>query len=391
MTSTHPTIDVLASRQPDGWEGLSQRIGTAGVGPSPGPLVADAVRSVTRRHHGRRRARVLVIANIGNGNVGDESIFAGLVRDVQAIADVSVLTHNPDGVHALHGIRSVNMVSRYAVKALLRTDVIAVGGGGLFGAGLPPLVRLLPFVLCFARLALGKRIIFQAIGAYPGTPQPTLGALRLAGRLADAVLVRDEASLVMFSGGIAGRVVRPILVGDPGIFLQPATSDEAWIALSDSGITSRVPPLVISLKTTPDEGLTQDLVTTLSGVAEWWCDHRPSDVVILPMSEIGDYGLGPSMADAVLGRRVAQALPEPGRVKILPSDLPPALAKAVIGEAAAVIAVRLHASIFAWSMGVPLLTLPFEEKTKSWIAQIDGTGLPLTQMSTEAILTWLRT
>ncbi len=50
---------------------------------------------------------------------------------------------------------------------------------------------------------------------------------------------------------------------------------------------------------------------------------------------------------------------------------------------------RLHASIFAWSMGVPLLTLPFEPKTDSWVHQIEGDALPLSQVSPEAIVAWL--
>ena len=259
----------------------------------------------------------------------------------------------------------------------------------MFGAGLPPLVRVLPFALCFARLVLQKRLLFQAIGAYPTTPQPTLAALRLAGRLSEVVLVRDEASVTVFSGGWAGRGVRPVLVGDPAIFLAPAGVSDAWDVLRSSGVTFGVAPLLLSLKPTPDERLTTTVVRTLGEVAQWWCDHRSSEIVVLPLSDIGDYGLGPSWSDAVLGQRLSQRLRDPQRVKILPCDLHPGLAKAVIGEAAAVIAMRLHASIFAWSMGVPLLTLPFEPKTDSWVHQIEGDALPLSQVSPEAIVAWL--
>jgi polysaccharide pyruvyl transferase WcaK-like protein len=281
------------------------------------------------------------------------------------------------------------MVSWRAVRQLLATDVIAVGGGGIFGAGMPPLVRLLPFVLCFSRLVLGKRLVFQAIGAYSTTPQPSLGALRVAGRLADAVLVRDEASRETFRGGLAGRGVEPVLVGDPAIFLAPAEPEEAWETLRSAGVRSIPRPLVISLKPTPEAGLTALMVAALAGVAEWWCQHRFSDVVILPLSKTGDYGRGPAWGDAVLGRLLAEGLPDPSRIKILPPDLRPALAKAVVGEAEFVIAVRLHASIFAWSMGVPVLTLPFEEKAVTWLAQTGGAGIPLPHISAEAIVKFL--
>ena len=48
------------------------------------------------------------------------------------------------------------MIFLEVFRSLLSTDVIAVGGGGVFGAGLPPLVRVLPFTLCFARLVLQR-------------------------------------------------------------------------------------------------------------------------------------------------------------------------------------------------------------------------------------------
>jgi polysaccharide pyruvyl transferase WcaK-like protein len=332
---------------------------------------------------------VLVIANIGHGNVGDEAVFAGLVPHLTGAADVTAVARDPVRVHSVHGVQSVPLLSFEVCRSLLGTDVIAVGGGGMFGAGLPPLVRVLPFALCFARLVLRKRLLFQAVGAYQTTPQPTLAALRLAGRLSETVLVRDEASVAVFRGGRAGRGVQPVLVGDPAIFLAPAGAEDAWDVLGSGGATSSLPPLVLSLKSSPDQLLTITVIDVLGAVAQWWCDRRSSDVVVLPLSDIGDYGLGPSWSDAVLGQRLSQRLRDPRRVKILPCDLHPALAKAVIGEAAAVIAMRLHASIFAWSMGVPLLTLPFEPKTDSWVRQIEGDAVPLSQVSPEAIVAWL--
>ena len=91
------------------------------------------------------------------------------------------------------------MVSLAAVRALIASDTVVIGGGGMFGRGLPPLVACLPFVLLGASY-LGKEIELRSVGAYPDMPAPVGWALRRVVRRARHTSARDTASVVALGG-----------------------------------------------------------------------------------------------------------------------------------------------------------------------------------------------
>ena len=87
--------------------------------------------------------------------------------------------------------------------------------------------------------------------------------------------------------------------------------------------------------------------------------------------------------------RMAEKTRHKTRVYVAPQGCRPALAKAVMGQSAAVLGVRLHAQIFAWSVGAPLLGLTFEPKARAWMDQTHGDQIELVDMKAEDVITWL--
>jgi polysaccharide pyruvyl transferase WcaK-like protein len=121
-------------------------------------LLGAALAGIGRR--GRRRTTVLLVGNYGNGNVGDEAILARLTELTAGRCDMVVVARQPELVKGMHGVAAVRTLSTASVRALLCTDVVAIGGGGIFGRGMPLLPRLLPAVAIAARI-LGKRIVYS--------------------------------------------------------------------------------------------------------------------------------------------------------------------------------------------------------------------------------------
>jgi hypothetical protein len=104
--------------------------------------------------HGAARApRVVVLGNIGNGNTGDEALLAVTLAALGRQPVITVLSRDPAGTTAMHGVRAVPLLGLTAARALARCDAVVVVGGGMFGPGLPPLVRLLPHILDAAAAA----------------------------------------------------------------------------------------------------------------------------------------------------------------------------------------------------------------------------------------------
>ncbi|MCI2239728.1 glycosyltransferase [Kineococcus sp. TRM81007] len=339
----------------------------AGREPEPDTVIAEAVDPA---HHGRltggvRRTRVLLVGNYGNGNTGDEAICSRL-SELLGDTDLTVVSRNPADITALHGVRAVPTVSRASVAAALRSDVVAIGGGGMFGAGLPPLVRALPFAALGAR-ALGKRIAFVALGAYASTPPVTRAALRVAGRLASHVSVRDDESFDTFTRGLLGRRRGVHLVDDPAVALGTTDAAEVQDLLTAAGIDRTRPLLGLSVKPAPRQEDTDRIVDALTAAAQEWIGRHDGEVVCVSLSDQGDYGLGPSHADALLAERIRQRLPAPERMSVVGPGLHPRTAKAVFAACDLVVGVRLHALIFATSTRTPVVGLSFEPKARAWL------------------------
>src|SRR6476469_9844591 len=144
-------------------------------------LIRQQLAELGRRHAAAANAgavsprapRVLVIGNFGNGNTGDEAMLARTLQELPEGREVKVVSRNPRMVEALHHVPAVPMEGVALDKALHCCDGIAVVGGGLFGTGASPLVKVLPAIV-WATTTRGRDIAYVAIGVYPGTPDRVL-------------------------------------------------------------------------------------------------------------------------------------------------------------------------------------------------------------------------
>jgi polysaccharide pyruvyl transferase WcaK-like protein len=334
--------------------------------------LADALRD--RRG---RPGRALLLGNYGNGNSGDEAILAGLIDLSSDPTRLTVVTRNPKEIARLHNVAATRTVSMGSIVSFLRSDALCVGGGGMFGRGLPPLVGLLPLVLLVGRF-LRKEIYFLALGAYSDTPEPVRTLLRLVARVARAVTVRDEESVQMLNDGMA-RGVRPVLVPDPAVELAPAPPAKVLELLASHADR----PLVVSIKALPDTELLDHSLSVLAQAVRACALARKAPVVLLCLSARADYGLGPEWSDPVLADLFCRKADLPYAPLIVGPDLPPRLAKGVVAQARGVVGMRLHAQIFAVATGAPLIGLTFEAKTESWLRAHQVPSLPVRDMTAE--------
>lgn len=313
-----------------------------------------------------RPSRVLIIGNFGNGNTGDEAMLARTLQELPVATEVKVLSRNPRMVEALHRVPAVSMDGRAFAKALLWCDGVAVVGGGLFGTGSSPLVQILPAII-WAATVRRRDIAYVAIGVYPGTPDRVLDLLRRSVRKPGRITVRDEVS----AATLGDAIVAPV-VGDLAMGLAPAPAEEARRALAAAGVEPGGPLLLVAPKALPNPILLDALQEAAEKLARRWIE-RGGVVAGLAIGTHADYGLGLARRDEVLIEELGERLGRP--IPVLGPQLPPALAKAVVGEADALFGLRLHALIFAVSAGVPCLGVGWEERTTAFLAEHEQSAI----------------
>jgi hypothetical protein len=350
-------------------------------------LIRQQLADLGRRHAAEensgaatpRATRVLIIGNFGNGNTGDEAMLARTLQELPDGTDVRVVSRNPRMVEALHHVPAVAMEGVAFVKALKWCDGIAVVGGGLFGTGASSLVKVLPAIV-WAATTRGRDITYLAIGVYPGTPERVLDLLRRSVRKPGRISVRDEVS----AATLGDKIVAPV-VGDLAMGLKPAPPADARRTLAAAGVDPAVPLLLVAPKALPNPILVEALQDAAEILARRWIE-RGGAVAGLAISTHADYGLGLARRDEVLVNELGQRLGRP--VPVLGPQLPPALAKAVVGEADALFGLRIHSLVFAVSTGVPCLGVGWEERTTAFLAEHEQSAIS-TRPPVEDLHVWV--
>jgi polysaccharide pyruvyl transferase WcaK-like protein len=313
-----------------------------------------------------RATRVLVLGNFGNGNTGDEAMLARTLQELPPGTDVKVVSRNPRMVEALHRVPAVPMDGVAFTRAVKWCDGLAVVGGGLFGTGSSPLVKALPAIV-WAASAHKRDIAYVAIGVYPGTPDRVLDLLRRSVRKPGRITVRDEVS----AATLGDAIVAPV-VGDLAMGLAPAPAEDARRVLSAAGVEQGMPLLLVAPKALPNPILVDALQEAAEKLARRWIE-RGGTVAGLAIGTHADYGLGLARRDEVLIEELGQKLGR--RIPVVGPQLPPAVAKAVVGEADALFGLRLHSLIFAVSTGVPCLGVGWEERTTAFLAEHEQSAI----------------
>lgn len=331
-----------------------------------------------------RACKVLVVGNYGNGNTGDEAILVGLLGCFQEQASVQIITRSPESIQTLHRVVGLKTISKSAFLAFIRCDVLVIGGGGMFGRGLHSLVAVLPLVALFATLN-GKKVVYAAIGAYPDMPRLVRSVLQLSARFATFVTARDEDSAGLLSSGWAkGTSVG--VVEDPAVLIEVAPAEEITKYIDLAALGAK--PIIVSLKALPDSVLLERVCEVVGMALKEYVAELDASIVFICLSDQGDYGLGQAVSDRVLATRVTDKHLD-SKVKVVGPNLPPRVAKAIVGYGRGVIAMRLHAQIFAESLGVPVFSIAFEHKTRLGFKSPGSSLVEAADLDVDKILEWL--
>lgn len=326
---------------------------------------------------------VLLVGGYGVGNVGDEAILDGLLRDVSPAVDtLSVVTHDAGETETLHGgsvprsvsLRGLEPTPARLIRALGDHGTVVVGGGGIFSRYMGPYAGKVPYY-ALAALALGRSVHWSAVGVYPSTPARVAYPLRAAMNRSGSVTVRDRASLRT----LADLGVRDAsLVPDPATRLRP-DREAGRDLLVEAGIDPDRPVLGVAARRVLGEAADERLQDAYDGVAGAFAD-RGWQLVYLPFCRHRYEPVGQD--DRVC---LAHAARHAGTV--LWYERPAELLGAV-SHLDAVVATRLHSMIFAHEAGVPFVAVEYADKVTSILEEygVAHRGVPLADVSAERLV-----
>ncbi len=152
------------------------------------------------------------------------------------------------------------------------------------------------------------------------------------------------------------------LSADPAFLLEPAAASEGRAVLTDAGAEAGVP--LVGMVVREWRGA-REVLPGLARIGRLASEHWDARTVILPFQ---------LPADLEVSHELAALVPD---AVLVARELHPGALMSVIGELGLVVAMRLHALIFAAAQAVPSVGLSYDPKVEALCAEA---GLYCTQV-----------
>lgn len=320
------------------------------------------------------RPGILICGYYGAGNAGDDASLAAVAGRLAAHDPAARLTATvrgrcggiPAGVRTVRTLREIK-------KELKKSRLLVFGGGSLLqdATSLRSLI-FYAWVLRTAERTGCPSVIWGGVG-----PLTTRTARRIAARAVrrtDAVYARDSAAAAEFFSLGARRVIP---ARDPAADTKPEDiPPELEKSLPRGRYIAFFPRSIAALRRPCGKrtGKKADdaLFSALTGAAQRLADGLGAVPVFAAMSP-EDNAVCRRMADETGGRAIPAGTLTPGGLVTIAAG------------ADAVIAVRLHAAIFACSAGVPTVIVDHDPKTAGFAADAHIPALPVGGLTADMI------
>ena len=268
-----------------------------------------------------------------------------------------------EGYLQAHGVIAVKkglLRDRWTAARTIRSSQVFVIGGGTLIYDQDTAYSGIAAFCTYMTIAMFSAvpIVFYAQGIGPLRGALNRWLVRKLIDRVDLITVRDQASVdtlhdlaitrppILWTADLAACRVRPRLNG-PGPSCEPKTFP-----------ATHGPMVALCLKSW------LGVEAEVGGVADALIAELSAHVVLVSMQTTGLYN------DLAASRLVHGRVSRPDRVAVIAGTYTPQEIKGILGEMDMVLAMRLHASIFASAMTVPVLAISYSDKVPGFLTAI---------------------
>ena len=307
-------------------------------------------------------SKIVISGYYGFNNAGDEALLTAILASLRAIepdADITVISGNPGNTIAKHQVKSLY---RFAAVRLLRAigeaDLLISGGGSLLQDVTSK--RSLAYYLSVIAAAKWKKkkVMLFAQGIGPIRNRFMRLLTRIVCNKADMITVRDEESAEELArlGVLPDKVE---VTADPVLTLNPASRLQGKSILAEAGLDPYKPIIGVSVREWPEnQRCLHQLATALGALSE----RHNAQIAILPLQVSMDMKASETLRGYLPKMRQ--------KVVLLKKTYSTEEFLSIVGSLRLLIAMRLHALVFASVMKVPLMAVSYDPKVDSFVKAI---------------------
>ena len=313
------------------------------------------------RRRGRARDGVLICGAYGMHNLGDDAVLRAVLAEMRSIdpeMPVTVLSRSPAETAREYGVRALHMFNVPGfLKAMGRSRLYVNGGGSLIQDVTSSRSLWYYLFTLWAAKRRGCKVMMYGCGIGPvNRPGNRKLARRVIDRRVDAITLRGSRSLEELNAfGVTKPEIR--VASDPALFLPGAPDAEIDRAMTQLGLEPHGNYFGFCVRRWP--GM-EKKAPLFAAAAEYAYEKYGLQPVLLTVN---------SDQDAPITQRV-QALIRRAPCAVAAGQIPLETMIGVIGRMRGVVAVRLHALIFAASRAVPVAAVSYDPKVASFLEDL---------------------
>lgn len=303
-------------------------------------------------------SKILISGYYGFANAGDEAMLTAIVdslRQVEENVEITVLSGNPNDTASKHKVGSVYRFNPFSVlRVVSETDLLLSGGGSLLQDVTSK--RSLLYYLSIIGLGklFGKKVMLFAQGIGPIRARWARQLTSCVCNKANAITVRDnESAEELIEMGVKQEKI--IVTADSVLSLKPADKACGKEILQKAGLDLSKPIIGISLR--PWEGDSK-CFHVLAEAAMKLQQIYDVQLLLLPLQ----YSV-----DTKACEKLQKMLSDQKDVFLLDGKYNTEEFLSIIGNFDLMIAMRLHALVFAAVMQIPLLAISYDPKVDSFV------------------------
>jgi polysaccharide pyruvyl transferase CsaB len=326
--------------------------------------------------------RVGISGSYGGFNLGDEAILQVIVSQLRRslTTEITVFSRNPADTLLRHKVERAVPVRELSRDEVLpeieRLDLLILGGGGiLFDAEAN--IYLREVALAQER---GVPVMVYAVSAGPLQDPAAQKMVRACLTRADVVTVRERrARQVLEEAGVHREIE---VTADPAFLLDPEPLPPD--ALKHEGLSGRHRLVGVSVRepgvAAPDID-ERHYHALLANAADYMVDRFDADLVFVPMER--------RVQDMQHSHAVIALMAHADRATVLKGEYSPGQMLSMVGNFAFAVGMRLHFLMFAALQGVPFVALPYADKVRGFLEDLEIAMLPLERLNAGQLIAYI--
>lgn len=320
----------------------------------------DIYETILAREHknsiSKYRFDAIISGYYGFNNIGDDAMLKAIIdslrthdRDIR----ITVLSRNPIETRQIYDVNSINRFNIFHImRVMRRTRLFINGGGSLIQDNTSTRSLIYYLLMIWMAKKMGMKVMIYANGIGPLKRETNRRLTTSIVNRVDVVTLREELSLIELKN-LGINKPKVIVTADPALTIEPCSKERIDRMLLSEGIDPNDEFIGFSVRKWSGH---EKYVDTIARIADYIIDEYNIKPLFIPMHYPGDLAIAESIISKMRGKGYIISR-KPGVSEML----------GIIGRTQILIGMRLHALIFAASLGIPIVGIVYEPKVEGFL------------------------